>query len=297
MVLRKIFCLNLSKTFSSLAMGKIYASKEEEEAAKREKKKTRFRYGNYNRYYGTRLGKATKGNDQDDPRLEMLPKHYFEHKSVLDIGCNVGYLTMKIAKRYGPRRVVGIDIDDILIGLARKHIRNFCPKDVKIDEKTRYPESFFDGNYEPGNLDIKFPDNVWFRVENYVLPDDYLLDAVTPEFDVIMALSITKWIHLNWGDAGLKRFFDRAFRHLRPNGVFIVEPQDFKTYGKKSNLTPEIKENYKNIELKPDGFREHLEGLGFVYVEAKEPPKKTVTKGYDRPILFFKKPFNLKNDT
>lgn len=61
------------------------------------------------------------------------------------------------------------------------------------------------------------------------------------EYDVIMALSITKWIHLNWGDAGIKRFFKRVYRHLRPGGLFILEAQGFETYKKRAKLTASFK--------------------------------------------------------
>lgn len=52
-----------------------------------------------------------------------------------------------------------------------------------------------------------------------------------------MALSVTKWIHLNWGDIGIKRFFKKVYRHLKPGGKFIVEPQPFSSYSKKKKLT------------------------------------------------------------
>uniref|UniRef100_A0A672PJR6 RNA methyltransferase n=1 Tax=Sinocyclocheilus grahami TaxID=75366 RepID=A0A672PJR6_SINGR len=70
-----------------------------------------------------------------------------------------------------------------------------------------------------------FPANVTFVKGNYVLESDMLLRTQREEYDVILCLSVTKWVHLNWGDAGLKRLFQRVYRHLRPGGLFILEPQ------------------------------------------------------------------------
>lgn len=47
-------------------------------------------------------------------------------KDVLDIGCNSGQLTLLIARDYEPRKIVGIDIDDSLIRIARKNIRHYA---------------------------------------------------------------------------------------------------------------------------------------------------------------------------
>lgn len=72
---------------------------------------------------------------------------------------------------------------------------------------------------------------------NYVLDRDELVEAQTPEYDVVLCLSLTKWVHLNWGDEGLKRMFRRIYRHLRPGGILVLEPQPWSSYGKRKTLT------------------------------------------------------------
>lgn len=67
-----------------------------------------------------------------------------------------------------------------------------------------------------------------------MLDTDEMLEMVAPEYNVVLALSITKWIHLNWGDAGLQRFFKRVYLHLQPGGRFILEPQALETYRKRA---------------------------------------------------------------
>ena len=47
-------------------------------------------------------------------------------KDVLDIGCNAGHLTLLVARDYEPRKIVGIDIDDNLIRMARNNVRHYA---------------------------------------------------------------------------------------------------------------------------------------------------------------------------
>jgi 7SK snRNA methylphosphate capping enzyme len=52
------------------------------------------------------------------------------------------------------------------------------------------------------------------------------------------SLSVTKWIHLHHGDDGIRSFFYKVYASLRAGGRFILEPQSWSSYARKSKLTP-----------------------------------------------------------
>ncbi|KAI6192288.1 RNA methyltransferase [Aphelenchoides bicaudatus] len=214
----------------------------------KKKDKDRFRYGNFNQYYGARL----ESKFQRDPRLKFFNDEWFRDKSILDVGCNIGLVTILIAKEFGPRRILGMDIDSSLVGIARKNIRHYCDEEQKLAGKLIGPP-------KKGETDVPktFPDNVWFIQGNYVLDTDEMLEMVVPEYNVVLALSITKWIHLNWGDSGIKRFFKRIYLHLQPGGRFILESQAYETYKKRAK-NEEMRKNFNEIKLRPDDFNDFL---------------------------------------
>ncbi|XP_072904922.1 7SK snRNA methylphosphate capping enzyme-like isoform X6 [Hemitrygon akajei] len=199
----------------------------------------RFQYGNYTKYYGYR--NPDRG---DDPRLAVLRADWFRGKDILDLGCNSGHLTLRIARDLRPARIVGVDIDGGLVHSARRNIRHYLSEEARAPGR-RFPISLAKCKgpiaAPPVALDRQtvsgFPNNVTFVQGNYVLEKDELLETQRPEYDVILCLSLTKWIHLNWGDDGLKRMFKRIYRHLRPGGIFILEPQPWSSYGKRRKLT------------------------------------------------------------
>lgn len=79
-------------------------------------KNTQYQYGNYNRYYGYR-----NPNREVDPRLKLFAEYplLFHERDILDIGCNIGHITLSIARDFGAKSVVGLDIDKKLIGNYR----------------------------------------------------------------------------------------------------------------------------------------------------------------------------------
>ena len=71
---------------------------------------------------------------------------------------------------------------------------------------------------------------------DYVPQNDDYSNQTKSEYDFVLALSITKWIHLNNGDEGVKRFFKKIYLNLNINGSLLLEPQSWTSYRKKAKL-------------------------------------------------------------
>ncbi|XP_064642715.1 7SK snRNA methylphosphate capping enzyme-like [Lineus longissimus] len=251
----------------------------------------KFIYGNYNRYYGYR------NPELEDNRLKCFKKDWFTGKDVLDIGCNVGHITLAIARYFEPNKITGIDIDGKLIGAARKNIKYYLPGQDGGDMAIKFPSSMktcfgpISKKAVSEPLPSKFPKNVLFRQANYVLETDSLLDLQKQEYDVVLALSVTKWVHFNWGDDGLKRFFRRIAKQLRPGGILILEPQPWVSYKKKKKLTDTIFSNFQSIKFRPEHFRDYLlsSACGFCTCQFIDVPFNK-NQGFRRPIQIYIKP-------
>ena len=126
----------------------------------------RFRFGNYNRYYGYRNPCGVQ-----DERLKYMKLEWFEGKTCLDIGCNVGHFTLSVARDFKPKLIVGLDIDSQLIAMAKKNIRHYLsPLSCEVDGKrVEFPLSIIKsfGPIAGFPLPVKgsdvFPNNVEFK--------------------------------------------------------------------------------------------------------------------------------------
>lgn len=85
-------------------------------------KTARCQFGNYNRYFG-----YESLNKNMDVRLKIFQRnaHLFKNKDVIDIGCNVGLITLAIAKLLSPKSITGVDIDRKLINIARNKLKKY----------------------------------------------------------------------------------------------------------------------------------------------------------------------------
>ncbi|KAF9073110.1 Bicoid-interacting protein 3-domain-containing protein [Rhodocollybia butyracea] len=247
-------------------------------------------HGNYHGYY-------LKRPSVNDPRLGLLPDDTFKSKTVLDIGCNEGWVTCEIGQSWGAHKVIGVDIDDTLIRAAwkkrqlvwslqkpQKHSTGAFEGDeggnmIKVDhdsDTTTTTTIQDQADYFPVSLQHSFgplpippsqirgkhvfPHNVSFRTADWT-KESIVED--TDGYDVVIAFSISKWIHVNGGDEGLRAFFQRIHSVLKPGGVFILEPQEWDTYKKVRRLNESLKSNILNLKLRPSDFESILGSLGF----------------------------------
>jgi hypothetical protein len=119
------------------------------------------------------------------------------------------------------------------------------------------------------------PTRVYFRHHDIMLDNATLspadcanINGTTQRFDVITCMSVTKWIHLNHGDAGIAHFFKACYEMLNEGGLLIVEPQPWKSYQRRRHVSPMVTSRFEEgpdmIRLRPEFFADSaLPAAGF----------------------------------
>ncbi|KAG5677357.1 hypothetical protein PVAND_007121 [Polypedilum vanderplanki] len=283
-------------------------------------------YGNFNRYFGF---EGLNKNMDVRLQIFQRNVHLFKNKDVLDVGCNCGLMTLSIAKIFSPKSILGIDIDKKLITIARSKLRKYVAIPERFLEaelsteaaKHRHRAEYFPMSFPTcyGNLGLAFkqiqkkiqtpqtlpstpqtpqnetqnlriPENISFEEMNYVPKSEVEVFRDAGKYDLILCLSVTKWIHLNYGDQGLRLTFRKIFNQLRPGGKLILELQNWPSYKKKKKMTEQIHENYKNIKFHPSNFADFLlsQEVGFSHFYTLGLTQH-LSKGFKRPIYLFVK--------
>lgn len=279
------------------------AGQAQQQPKRRPKKRHVCEYGNYRGYYAFRLQRA---GFSSDPRLGALRREWFAGRRVVDVGCNEGLVSLHVAEALGAAAVLGVDIDEDLVQRAFDHKRARMSQAQQGGEAEQRSEAGAgagsgagQGNTSlmwqrldvggvgasggggaaaggaaaaPGNATMRLR-AVRFRCEDF---------ATTPadpcSADVVLALSVSKWIHMHHGDAGLKRAFAKMFDMLAPGGKLVLEPQPWKSYQQYFKLTPHIRATTSDkklgdkLLLRPGKFQAYLtETVGFERVEVIAP--------------------------
>jgi 7SK snRNA methylphosphate capping enzyme len=78
------------------------------------------------------------------------------------------------------------------------------------------------------------------------------------KFDVILLLSVVKWMHLSRGDDGLLRVFEKVSRLLEEDGCVIIELQDWKSYENAAKKNPGLRAKLEDIKVRPETFESVL---------------------------------------
>lgn len=173
--------------------------------------------------------------------------------------------------------VTGVDIDPNLVGQAEKlyalrasrrwpptarsaSVVDYFPISAVLAHGYRVePQSKAAPNASPA-LALHDDDcpRVHFFAADWALPTARL----DPEaYDVILALSVIKWIHLEHGDSGLVAFFARCKSSLRSGGYLVIELQPWDSYLKavRPNHAPRFKQALDNLKFRPDSFDKLLQ--------------------------------------
>jgi len=206
--------------------------------------KETFPYGNYPHYYSYRFKKDL--NEALDPRITTISEALCQlglypeglnsalhSKRCLDIGCNSGRFSIEVARQFNPAWCKCIDIDPKLVNKSRRSLYLACEQHLP---NLKFPQDRFGCiDFHHDNLPVRagqFPRNIRFSCGN-ILDSNFGLD----KYDVVFCMSVTKWIHLNWGDDGIRRLFAKVHQLLQSGGLFILEPQAFETYKRRSKIS------------------------------------------------------------
>lgn len=244
-------------------------------------------HGNYHRYYGYRF----YGDQRpEDPRLAVFERRWFARRRCLDVGCNEGLITLALVARYHPRSMLGVDIDSALVAKACRHLRDArtsAAQQVRLSRRGGVPaEERKDAKGTAASLS-----------QTLFTHADFLeSDVEAASLDTVTCFSVTKWIHLNRGDEGLKALFAAFWRALAPGGLLLVEPQPWSSYrAAASKIRREAAppgtffHRQDELQLRPAQFPEYLcEVLGFRLV--KHFGVEESTTGFNRPMLLLRKP-------
>ncbi|KAH7117840.1 Bicoid-interacting protein 3-domain-containing protein [Dendryphion nanum] len=202
----------------------------------------------------------------------MIPG-LFKAKNVFDLGSNAGRVSCQLVFEFGAASVTGVDIDPGLVRQAESLLALRSSRVLPASEPSHAVVDYFPMSavlthgyrFEPQDNAsrhltdwpaVRFISEDWATSEN---------PTTSGPYDVILALSVIKWIHLEHLDHGLLKFFHKCALSLLPGGYLVIELQDWSSYEKavRCSTAPHFREAFAALKLRPEtSFSEILQQHG-----------------------------------
>lgn len=252
-------------------------------------------HGNFRHYYGMRSARAARaGGDADvgvsrvDVRIAALLAWYAHTprrtpRRVLDVGCNAAKPLIELAQLADPPldMAVGVDIDAQLIHDAHAAVRaawsRTQPDAHGRVEAAAYFPACFAAQYGPLPLPPRgaagFPGCIALHAGDWVEGVAALAAEDARGYDLILwyaarrthtSFALTKWVHLNAGDAGLVRLCARLAACVVPGGIVALEVQPWASYDQARSVSRTLRAAYAQLQLRPDDVAFVMETVGLV---------------------------------
>jgi len=185
--------------------------------------------------------------------------------------------------------VTAVDIDPKLVSQAEKllALRSSRVRHDAADHSSRLVDYFpisavlkHGYRFEPEHTANHAPQptelaaSKWPRVS--FVSGDWVVSAnpaTSGPYDVILALSVIKWLHLEHGDDGLVTFFRKCASSLAPGGYLVIELQLWDSYERavRSSVAPHFRDSFDKLKYRPEtSFTELLQEQGFILCTTSE---------------------------
>lgn len=289
-------------------------------------------HGNYQGYYASRsqAHPSAQAANGLDPRVEALIRWLrgqqggtAPSRSILDVGCNAGKIGIQLASQLPGSALVGVDIDSKLVGQAKQSAR----KAGLILDGESNRSSEFDDHEPTANQDRKrvksrpkqdvsqakasaSASRASFNCQDWVFADD--IPATSSQFDLVLALSVSKWIHIHHSDIGLLRFSHRLVAAMQApatveglqneqqhKSLLLFEPQPYSSYNNAKRELPSgvqgLRYRFRKLRLRTEDFVWLLEGMGLQLVGTAAGGEQDWEQikqeyGFTRPLFLFQRP-------
>jgi 2-polyprenyl-3-methyl-5-hydroxy-6-metoxy-1,4-benzoquinol methylase len=131
-----------------------------------------------------RIGRYLGGNQASLKNLHQLPKL----QSILDVGCGGGSFTMELAKQFSEAQILGIDISNEAISLARKKQQKANLANLRFEVPSSDQLS-----YAPNSFDL-----VTSTLMCHHLNDDQLIEFLKKSYQIAAEGVIINDLHRHW---------------------------------------------------------------------------------------------------